>query len=348
MKKEKNSVWISILILSIILITFFGISTKFDKLSILSTAFMAGVLGLFLFYSSKKGKELFYLVSITSISIYVALINSFGKIYSGDSPLTLNLVLGPWTLFIISIISTFIILKGYEKSRSKNKFGLILLILFVIVWVILSINVKYFDDWKLENYLTIPFILLLYGVHKWFRLSNLSYGLIYVYMIFHILGTHYTYSDVPFGFWISEILNLSRNHYDRIVHFAFGFLLAYPLREFFMRVGKSKGFWSFYIPIEFVLAFSAIYELIEWCIAIVFGGDLGIAYLGTQGDVWDAQKDMALAALGSLITMTIVAIVHLSFKGKKFWLEFKKSFSIKKEILGEEALKKLGKKQQNL
>jgi putative membrane protein len=163
-------------------------------------------------------------------------------------------------------------------------------------------------------------------------------------MMLHIYGSHYTYAEVPFGFWMQNAFDMARNHYDRIVHFAFGFLLAYPLREMTIRISDAKGFWGFWFPVEFVLAFSCIYELIEWAIVIFFGGDLGIAYLGSQGDVWDAQKDMFLAGLGALITMCIVAVILAHFRGRDFWNEFRGSFNVKhKGILGEKSLEELEK-----
>jgi len=127
---------------------------------------------------------------------------------------------------------------------------------------------------------------------------------------------------------MQSFFSLGRNHYDRIVHFCFGFLLAYPLGEFFEKISKSKGFWSLYIPIEFVLAFSAIFEITEWIIATIFGGDLGVAYLGSQGDVWDAQKDMALAGIGALLAMFSSFLIKLYYSGKNYLREIKNSLKI--------------------
>ncbi len=341
MKKEgrKYSFWILFLILVLGIVTYFGLDIRFGMNFGYRIVLALITIGALFFAYTRKTEE-FYLASIVGVSMYIALANSFGSVYEWDSPIALNIVLGPLSMFIISLVTAALAVLWYEKSKYKDKFPLILLVVYIIVWIILSINVKFFDDWKMENYLTIPFIILLIIVHRWFRLSNLSYGLIFAYMTLHIIGTHYTYSDVPFGYWLSGVFGADRNHYDRIVHFAFGFLLAYPLRELFMRIGKSRGFWGLYIPVEFVLAFSCIYELIEWGIAVVFGGDLGVAYLGTQGDVWDAQKDMAMAGLGSLIAMIIVGIVHVSYRGKEFWTEFKESFHVKGGILGEHVLAK--------
>jgi putative membrane protein len=164
-------------------------------------------------------------------------------------------------------------------------------------------------------------------------------------MVLHVMGSHYTYSEVPLGYWMSEFFGLERNHFDRVVHFSFGFLWAYPMREIFRRIADAKGFWAFWIPVELVLALSCVFELIEWVFAVIFGGDLGIAYLGTQGDIWDAQKDMALAGLGSIIAMLITAGIIIYLDRKNFFREFKESFKVKsKAILGEVALEKMIKK----
>ena len=119
------------------------------------------------------------------------------------------------------------------------------------------------------------------------------------------------------GYWMQETFNFSRNHYDRIVHFSFGLLMAYPIREVFLRVAHTRGFWTYYLPLDVTLAFSGLYEIIEALAALIFGGELGAAYLGTQGDIWDAQKDMALATAGAIICMIITAMIRQKFKNKQ-------------------------------
>jgi putative membrane protein len=185
---------------------------------------------------------------------------------------------------------------------------------FTIVFVWAAINPLHPDDWALENVLTVLFIILLIVTHKNFPLSELSYILITVFLTLHTIGSHYTYAEVPFGYWLQETFGFSRNHYDRIVHFSFGLLMAYPIREVFLRVAHTKGFWAYYLPLDVTLAFSAVYEIIEMAAALAFGGELGDAYLGTQGDVWDAQKDMLAAATGAILCMTITALVRKKFK----------------------------------
>lgn len=191
-----------------------------------------------------------------------------------------------------------------------------LALFYTLVWAWAAINPLHPADWLLENILVIIFVILLIVTYKKFPLSDLSYILITIFLTLHTIGSHYTYAEVPFGFWLQETFNFDRNHYDRIVHFSFGLLLAYPIREVFLRVAHAKGFWAFYLPLDVTLAFSALYEIIEWGAAKVFGGELGAAYLGTQGDIWDAQKDMLAATVGAIICMTITALVRKKFKNK--------------------------------
>jgi len=178
------------------------------------------------------------------------------------------------------------------------------------VWIIAAIRPLHPDDWFLENVLVVTFLPLLALTYKRFPLSDMSYVLITVFMILHAVGAHYTYSDVPFGFWLQQAFDFSRNHYDRIVHFSFGLLMAYPVREIFLRVANTKGFWAYYLPLDVTLAFSAVYEIVEWLAASATNPELGAAYLGTQGDQWDAQKDIGLAATGALICMILTATIR--------------------------------------
>lgn len=109
---------------------------------------------------------------------------------------------------------------------------------------------------------------------------------------------------------MQDAFGFERNHYDRVVHFSFGLLMAYPIREIFLRVAHTKGFFAYYLPFDVMLAFSGAYEIIEMLVAIIVSPAAGDAYLGTQGDVWDAQKDMALAALGAVICMVVTATIR--------------------------------------
>lgn len=168
-------------------------------------------------------------------------------------------------------------------------------------------------------------------------------------MCLHETGAHYTYAMVPydqffvntFGFSLNETMSWQRNHFDRAVHFSYGLLLAYPIREFYVRIAGATGFWSYFFPLELTMASSMMFELFEWGAAEIFGGDLGVAYLGTQGDIWDAHKDMALASLGALVSMIITMLINLRIQ-KNFASEWDTSLSIKgKQPLGEDEIERL-------
>lgn len=184
-------------------------------------------------------------------------------------------------------------------------YKLALLAVFLIVWIWAAINPIYPEDWLLENYLVFIFVPIILLTARYFKLSNLSYTLITIFMCLHVIGSHYTYAEVPFGYLLQSWLGADRNMYDRLVHFTFGLLLAYPVREMFGRVAKSKGIWGFWFPVELTFAFSAIYELIEWSAAVFVNPEAGLAFLGAQGDIWDAQKDMLADTLGAIFATTV-------------------------------------------
>ncbi|MCD0502692.1 DUF2238 domain-containing protein [Bordetella petrii] len=189
---------------------------------------------------------------------------------------------------------------------------------YAALWTALAINPADRSDWLLENALVLLFGVALAVTRRWFVFSRVSYTLIFLFLCLHAVGAHYTYSNVPYDDWwralaghgLNEALGWQRNHFDRLVHFSYGLLLAYPIREIFLRVVEVRGFWGYLLPLDVALSTSALYELIEWGAATMFGGDLGAAYLGTQGDIWDAHKDMALAGLGACLAMLITAVAN--------------------------------------
>ncbi len=224
--------------------------------------------------------------------------------------------------------------------NGRMKYQIFLIVVFLAVWVWAAINPLYRDGWLLENYLVFIFVPLLLIFSYFFRLSNVSYTVITIFMILHVIGSHYTYAETPFGYVLQDWFSSSRNMYDRLVHFSFGFLLAYPIREVFMRIVNVRGIWGYYLPVELTFAFSAIYELIEWGAAITVDPQAGLAFLGSQGDVWDAQKDMFLAGIGALISMTIVLVINAIYK-KDFAKDFVQSLRVGKIPLGEVELAKM-------
>jgi len=221
------------------------------------------------------------------------------------------------------------------------KYKLFLLVTFLLVWVWAAYKPLHPADWLLENYLVFLWVPIILITGRYFRLSNISYTLITIFMCLHVIGSHYTYVEVPFGFTLQEWFDADRNMYDRLVHFCYGLLLAYPVREVYVRIAEARGFWGLFFPVELTLAFSALYELMEWRTVLDVPADLGLAFLGSQGDVWDAHKDMALAGLGALIAMGIVLVIRL-YIDRTFWKELKNSFRIPKDDapLGEDAIRR--------
>ncbi len=235
---------------------------------------------------------------------------------------------------------------GSESWFSHRRYPRLLLALLAVVSVWSGIRPHDRADWLLENALLFAAVAVLIATHRALPLSRISYTLLFLFMCLHTVGSHYTYSLVPYDRWVealtgrtlSSVTAWERNHYDRLVHFSYGLLLAYPAREVFLRVAEVRGFWGYYLPLDVVMATSALYELIEWGAATVFGGELGTAYLGTQGDVWDAQKDMALATVGGVLAMLITAAIN-RYTQRDFAREWADSLRVKHRTpLGEESL----------
>ncbi len=222
---------------------------------------------------------------------------------------------------------------------SSRNYKIFLAVVFVLVWLWSAWNPTYRHDWLLENYLVFIFVPILLITGHWFKLSNVSYTLITIYMILHVIGAHYTYSEVPFGYTLQHWFGESRNMYDRLVHFSYGFHLAYPVREMFMRLAHAKGIWGYFFPVDITFALSAVYEIIEWRTAANVDLSAGLAFLGAQGDVWDAQKDMLMAGIGAILAMLIVFLINASLQ-KGFWKELIESLKPKKRDLplGEQKL----------
>lgn len=193
------------------------------------------------------------------------------------------------------------------KTSISKKYPHYCLYVYLIIWTFLAIKPVSRFDWFLENILPFVFVPILVFTYKKFKFSNASYTLITIFLLVHAVGSHYTYSQTPF---FSELFSqkLTRDHYDRLAHFSFGLLMVYPLGEFLTRFIILKGFWSWIIPLGILIAFSALYELMEWGIAAIVAPHYANAWLGIQGDEFDAQKDMLLAAIGALITICVIKI----------------------------------------
>ena len=187
----------------------------------------------------------------------------------------------------------------------------------LIYWTITAIDPFNRQDWLLENILVLVYGILLIASYGRFAFSNVSYALFTLFITLHLTGAHYTYAEAPPGFWMMEWLGLDRNHFDRVVHFAYGLLLAYPFYELLRRVVAVPAGWAKFLTINIILSFSGFFEILESIIAVLVSPDLGDAYLGTQGDIWDAQKDMGLALLGATLTMGITMIRESTLHGER-------------------------------
>ncbi len=207
---------------------------------------------------------------------------------------------------------------GYHSPRPARYPPLVMLAVFVAIACVLGIDPWYRRDWALENLIVVVSLPVLMLGYRTLRFSNGAYFCIFVLFVAHEIGAHYTYAEVPydawttrwFGFSITEQFGFARNHYDRLVHFLYGVLATPALVELVRARMRPRGLWVWILALSLVLSQAALYELLEWAAALLFGGDLGEAYLGTQGDPWDAHQDMALAPLGALLTL-----VYLRLRG---------------------------------
>lgn len=229
---------------------------------------------------------------------------------------------------------------------AHRRYFLGLSVFFLVIWGALAISPNDRADWALENLLVVIFGIALFATYKRLTFSRVSYTLIFVFLCLHSVGAHYTYAEVPYDAWaraltgrsLNEMFGWTRNNFDRFVHFSYGLLLAYPIREIFLRVANVRGFWGYFLPLDLTASTSMVFELMEWAVVVLVATDLGKAYLGTQGDEWDAHKDMALASLGAMIAMGITAAINAR-QQRDFAQEWVDSLRVKhKRPLGENAL----------
>jgi putative membrane protein len=200
--------------------------------------------------------------------------------------------------------------------NKKDIYPLILLILTICVWIWGAIRPLYRSVWIAENILAVAFILILVFSYIKFRFSNLSYTLLFVFMVLHLIGGHYTYNEVPFFDDLQSHYGFERNNYDRVVHFLFGVLFFVPFVEIFSTKLKRKDWFVYFVVFLSIVGIKGIFELIEWQYGVRFqGGLLETNYVGMQGDVWDAQKDVFLGMIGALISWVFYGFGRL-FSGR--------------------------------
>ena len=195
-----------------------------------------------------------------------------------------------------------------RTPRWSARYPHALALVFSLFFAVLAIAPVSRDVWVAE---TIPVVLvfaLLVVTYKDFRFSNLAYSLMAVWLFWHTVGGHYTFAHVPFD-WVTNLFGFERNHFDRVGHFSVGFY-AYPLAELVTRRRWCGPYLASLLGVCFVMSIAAGYEIIEWWFAVVVGGGAGIEFLGVQGDVWDAQKDMLADTLGALAAIALFWLVR--------------------------------------
>jgi putative membrane protein len=191
---------------------------------------------------------------------------------------------------------------------STYELGLLLLVLVVFVWSGIHPHDRF--TWVLEVFPAIIGVPVLLYVYPRFRFTPLVYTLVALHAMILMVGGKYTYAEVPLGYWMEATFGFARNHYDRIGHFAQGFVPAMVAREIFIRRSPLRGTrWLPFVVLCFCLAFSAFYELIEFWTALSTG-EAAQAFLGTQGDPWDTQWDMMFALIGAIAALLLLSRWH--------------------------------------
>jgi putative membrane protein len=178
----------------------------------------------------------------------------------------------------------------------------IIYVVYIVIWIILAINPRYRQDWFLENILVFVFfpLIIWFDLKYHFTLSSIIF--LFIFTTLHTIGAHYTYAEMPFFEPIMKFFSLERNSYDRVVHFLFGLLLFRPIWEIVISyVGKGRVALVF--TFFTIVTIATFYELLEWAVAVTFHPELGMAFLGTQGDIWDAHKDTLVAIIGGVINL---------------------------------------------
>lgn len=173
-------------------------------------------------------------------------------------------------------------------------------------------------DWWLEHIVVVVGLAILVITGRWFVFSKPAYLLGFAFLCLHEIGAHHTYSEVPYRDWLPDWLDGAgrvasgaedRNHFDRLVHFLYGLLLARPWREaYYFAMKPRRDGWSHLVVVSFAMSTSLLYELLEWAAAILYGGEDGMAFLGVQGDIWDAHKDMLLATAGAVVASVAMTL----------------------------------------
>jgi putative membrane protein len=198
----------------------------------------------------------------------------------------------------------------HEPQTPSQRELLTLLAVYAAGFTLLAIRPHDRWDWALENFFPVSMLLAAIIVYPHFKFTRLSYYLLFFYLFVQSYGGHYTYALAPPFNWLRDEFHLSRNHYDRVAHFMLGFLMAIPIREILLSYVTTSRRWMAFLTAAIVLAIGAFYEFIEWWVAKLVWPELGDAFLGTQGDIWDSHWDMFLALVGAILALALFTRTH--------------------------------------
>ncbi|KAF0234705.1 MAG: hypothetical protein FD177_542 [Desulfovibrionaceae bacterium] len=187
----------------------------------------------------------------------------------------------------------------------STRYPLLLGLLFSVFWIVLAVSPVSRDVWWAENIPVLMVCAFLAATYRRFRFSGLAYTFMAVWLFLHTVGGHYTFANVPFG-WVTDLFGFERNHFDRIAHFSVGFY-AFALAEYLQRKRLAHPVVVLAFSLASVMALACAYEIVEWWYAVLVGGDAGVEFLGSQGDPWDAQKDMFADTLGAVFALAVFA-----------------------------------------
>lgn len=202
-----------------------------------------------------------------------------------------------------------------DKPFRQNRFLQVLLIGYLFISIGLGISPLDRFGWVLENLLLVFFFGLFVWTYRFYRFSNLSYLLITVFMMLHTVGAHYSY-ETPFNQFLNNFFGNGRDNFDRVVHFTFGLLIAYPGFEFMRRVVGIMKIWTYFFTVFVILAMGAFYELIEMWVSNFVAPGQGALFIGLQGDSWDTQHDISSAMYGAIIAMAVTYTIKHNFNKK--------------------------------
>ena len=184
----------------------------------------------------------------------------------------------------------------------------VLAISFLVFFILFGISPVDRAVWIIEVIPIVCAYLLLLSTYDKFKFTNISYSLMLIWMVWHTIGGHYTFANVPFDF-VTDLFNFQRNNFDRVGHIVVGFY-AYPMAEFLTRKKYANVIVASFFGLFFIMSIAAGYEIVEWAYAVIDGGDTGLEFLGSQGDIWDAQKDMLADTVGALISLALFLYIR--------------------------------------